>query len=114
MGSEEKIEFTRTFRAEGKVGKAFKNIAMVSLRPEDFSSPVALQMALSRLYESVMKMFEGGGPKQTYVVEVRFTDDLGNPVSFAVDLGEGVPPFSSETAKLTGFPRSSVKRTSTT
>jgi len=39
MSSEERIEFTRTFRAEGKVGKAFKNIAMVSLRPEDFSSP---------------------------------------------------------------------------
>jgi hypothetical protein len=100
MSSEERIEFTRTFRAEGKVGKAFKNIAMVSLRPEDFSSPVALQMALSRLYESVMKMFEGGGPKQTYVVEVRFTDDLGNPVSFAVDLGEEVPPFSSEKVKV--------------
>jgi len=114
MSSEERIEFTKTFRAEGKVGKAFKNIAMVSLRPEDFSSPVALQMALSRLYESVMKMFEGGGPKQTYVVEVRFTDDLGNPVSFAVSLEKGGTPSPRSTAKLTGFPRSSVKRTSTT
>ncbi|MGC9210216.1 MAG: hypothetical protein ACP5FT_03000 [Acidilobus sp.] len=100
MGSEEKPEVVRTFTGEGKVGKALKNVAMISLRPEDFSSPVAFQMALSRLYESVMKMFESGGPRQTYVVEVKFTDDLGNPISFAVDLGESVPPFSSDKVKV--------------
>ncbi len=100
MGSEERSEVVRTISAEGRVGKAMKNVAMISLKPEDFSSPVAFQMALSRLYESVMKMFESGGPKQTYVVEVRFTDDLGNPVSFAIDLGESVPPFSSEKVRV--------------
>ena len=100
MGSEERSEVVRSFTGEGRVGKAMKNVAMLSLRPEDLSNPVAFQMALSRLYDSVMKMFESGGPKQTYVVEVRFTDDLGNPVSFAVDLGESVPPFSSDKVKV--------------
>ncbi|MGC9071669.1 MAG: hypothetical protein ACP5HK_03105 [Acidilobus sp.] len=100
MAPDERSEVVKTFSGEGRVGKALKNVAMVSLRPEDFSSPVAFQMALSRLYESVMKMFESGGPKQTYVVEIKFTDDLGNPVSFAVDIGESVPPFSSEKVKV--------------
>ena len=100
MVSEERSEVVKTFTGEGRVGKAMKNVAMLSLRPEDLSSPVAFQMAISRLYESVMKMLESGGPKQTYVVEVKFADDLGNPVSFAVDLGESVPPFSSERVKV--------------
>ncbi len=98
-GGEEKGGIVRHIEAEAKIGKALKNIAMISLRPEDFSSPVSFQMALSRLYESVMKMMESGGPEQTYVAEVKFTDDLGNQVSIAIDLGKAVPPFSSEKVK---------------
>jgi hypothetical protein len=56
-------------------------------------------MAISRIYESMIKMFESGGPKPTYVAEVRFTDDLGNSVVFAVDLGSTTPPFSGEKVK---------------
>lgn len=97
--SEEKPEIVKRVEAEAKVGKALKNIAMVSLRPEDLSSPASFQMAISRLYESIMKMMESGGPEQTYIAEVKFTDDLGNPVSIAIDLGKETPPFSSQKVK---------------
>ncbi len=100
MSEEGQPSVVRTFRGDGRIGKAFKNMAMVALRPEDFSSPVAFQMALSRLYESVLKMMESGGPEQTYVAEVKFTDDLGNQVAIAVDLGKSIPPFSSDKVKV--------------
>ncbi len=86
----------KSFEGEARIGKAMKNLATITLKPEDLSSPVAFQMALSRIYESLVKMFESGGPKPTYIAEVRFTDDLGNRVVFAVDLGETPPPFSKD------------------
>ncbi len=86
----------KSFEGEARIGKAMKNLATITLKPEDLSSPVAFQMALSRIYESLVKMFESGGPKPTYIAEVRFTDDLGNRVVFAVDLGEAPPPFSKD------------------
>ncbi len=90
---------TKSFEGEARIGRVMKNIATVALRPEDFSSPVALQMAFSRIYEAMMKMVEEGGPKPTYMAEIRFTDDMGNNVVFAVELGESVPPFSKEKVK---------------
>lgn len=89
----------KSFSGEARIGKAMKNLATITLRPEDFSSPVAFQMALSRIYESLVKMFESGGPKPTYIAEIRFRDDLGNTVVFAVDLGETPPPFSKDKVK---------------
>ncbi len=86
------------FEAEARVGEVMQGLQAIQLRPEDFSSPVALQMALSRIYEAVLKAFEFG-PKKRYVAEVRFTDSLGNPVVFAVDLGEAPPPFSKDKVK---------------
>ncbi|ADL19552.1 MULTISPECIES: hypothetical protein [Acidilobus] len=99
MSGEERAEIVRHVQAEAKVGKALKNIAMISLKPDDLASPASFQMAISRLYESIMKMMESGGPEQTYIAEVRFTDDLGNPVSIAIDLGKETPPFSSQKVK---------------
>ena len=90
---------TREFEGKARIGKVMKNFATISLRPEDFSSPIALQMAFSRIYESLIKIMEEGGPKPTYVAEVRFTDDLGNEVVFAIDLGEEIPPFASDRVK---------------
>ncbi len=86
----------REFSGNARIGRVMKNLTTVTLKPEDLSSPVAFQMALSRIYESLVKMFESGGPKPTYIAEVRFTDDLGNRVVFAVDLGETPPPFSKD------------------
>lgn len=95
----EEVKYIKGYTGEAKIGKVLKNIAAITLKPEDFSSPVSLQMALSRIYESVIKMMEEGGPKPRYVAEVRFTDDMGNNIVIAVDLGEEMPPFSSDKVK---------------
>jgi len=97
--SEREKGVSRVYEGSARVGRIVKNFATVTLKPEDFNSPVAFQMAISRIYESMIKMFESGGPKPTYVAEVRFTDDLGNSVVFAVDLGSTTPPFSGEKVK---------------
>jgi hypothetical protein len=86
------------FVGEAKIGQVMGGLTQIQLRPEDFSSPIALQMALSRIYEAVMKAMEEG-PKKKYVAEVRFTDALGNNVVFAVDLGESPPAFSKDKVK---------------
>jgi hypothetical protein len=86
------------FEGEARVGEVMQGLQAIQLRPEDFTSPVALQMALSRIYEAVLKAFETG-PKKRYVAEIRFTDSMGNPVVFAVDLGETPPPFSKDKVK---------------
>ena len=86
------------FEGKAKIGEVLGNIASIQLRPEDFTSPVSLQMAISRIYEAIMKSFEQG-LKKKYVAEVRFTDSLGNPVVIAVDLGEAAPPFSKREVK---------------
>jgi hypothetical protein len=97
--SEREKSVSRVYEGSARVGRVVKNFATVTLKPEDFSSPIAFQMAISRIYESMIKMFESGGPKPSYVAEVRFTDDLGNSIVFAVDLGSATPPFSSEKVK---------------
>ncbi|HDI46184.1 MAG TPA: hypothetical protein ENF82_00070 [Candidatus Methanomethylia archaeon] len=86
------------FHGEAKVGEILGGFTQITLSPSDFSSPVSLQMALSRIYESMMKTLEQG-PKKKYVAEIRFTDSLGNPVVFAVDLVEKPPPFSKRQLK---------------
>lgn len=95
----EEPEFERSFNGKARIGKVMGGMQSIVLKPEDLSSPVAFQMALSRIMEAAMKMVESGGPKPRYVAEIRFTDDLGNNVVFAVDLGEQIPPFSSENVK---------------
>lgn len=92
-------EMTREYIGRAKVGRIMRNFMAVTLKPEDLTSPLALQMAISRIYESMMKVFESGGPKPGYVAEVRFRDDMGNNVVFAVDLGETLPPFSKDRVK---------------
>ncbi|MEB3851313.1 MAG: hypothetical protein LRS49_01860 [Desulfurococcales archaeon] len=86
----------KNYEGKARIGRVMKNIAMVNLRPEDLTNPISFQMAMTRIYESIMRIFEEGGPRQTYIAEVRFTDDLGNQVVFAVDLGETPPPLSKD------------------
>ncbi len=88
----------KLFEGEAKVGQMLKGMQVIQLRPEDLQSPISLQMALSRIYDAVLRMMQEG-PKKVYVAEVRFTDDLGNPVVFAVELGESPPPFTREKVK---------------
>ena len=99
MGEQsEPIKRLAIFEGEARVGEILQGIQAITLRPEDFSSPIALQMAISRLYDAMIKAFEQG-PKKRYVAEVRFSDSLGNPVTIAVDLGENPPPFSKDKVK---------------
>ena len=86
------------FHGRARIGEVIGELARVQLKPEDFSSPIRLQMALTRVYEALMKAFEGG-LKKKYVAEVRFEDSLGNPVVLAVDLGESPPPFKGKDVK---------------
>lgn len=89
-------EIEKTFEGTARVGKAIRGFLSMSLKPEDFSSPVALQMAFSRIYEAMMKMMEGSAQETTYVAEVRFNDDMGNQIVVAVDLGPSLPPLSTD------------------
>ena len=97
-GGEREAKRLAIFEGEARVGEVIQGLQAIQLRPEDFSSPVALQMAISRIYEALMKAFESG-PRKRYVAEVRFTDSLGNPVVIAVDLGETPPPFAKDRVK---------------
>jgi len=86
------------FEGKAKIGQILGGFQQLQLKPEDFTSPVALQMALSRIYDALMKAMEAGF-KRKYVAEVRFEDSLGNPVVLAIDLGESPPPFSTSELK---------------
>uniref|UniRef100_A0A7J3ZKY0 Uncharacterized protein n=1 Tax=Fervidicoccus fontis TaxID=683846 RepID=A0A7J3ZKY0_9CREN len=95
---EEKPKKMAIYEGEARIGEVMKGLAQIQLRPEDFTSPVAMQMALSRIYEALMRTLHEG-PRKTFVAEIRFTDSLGQTVVFAVDLGESPPPFQSNRVK---------------
>lgn len=86
------------FNGSAKVGEVLSGFTQIAITPQDLTSPIALQMALSRIYEAMTKTVESG-PKKKFIAEVRFTDSMGNPVAFALDLGDKVPPFTSNEVK---------------
>lgn len=96
--SEEPI-YRIVFLGRARVGEILDMFRVARLRPEDFSSPIALQMALSRIYEALMKSLTSGSEK-SYVAEIVFQDSLGNNVTFAADLGKSPPPISSENLRV--------------
>ena len=96
--SEEEKKKIAIFHGEAKIGEIIGSLAQIQLRPEDFSSPVRLQMALSRIYDALLKTIEKG-PRKKYVAEVRFTDSMGNPVVVALELGDKAPPFTKRELK---------------
>ena len=87
------------FEGKAKIGQVMGNLASIQLKPEDFSSPLSLQMALSRIYNELMKAMSQG-PQTHYVADVKFTDSLGNPVSIGVDFGDKIPPLSKQDVKV--------------
>jgi len=95
---ETKAKHIAIFEGEARIGEILSGLQSIQLRPEDLASPIALQMALSRIYESLMRALQEGFKKK-YVAEVSFTDNLGNKIVFGVDLGEKLPPFSSNKVK---------------
>jgi len=86
------------FVGTAKLGEVIPQFAQVSLTPQDMSSPVSMQMAMSRIYEALTKTAEAGAKKK-FMAEVRFADSLGNPVVLALDLGEQMPPFTNREVK---------------
>jgi len=94
----EQVKKVAVFEGKARIGEVMGGLANIQLKPEDFSSPIALQMAFSRIYEGVIKALEEG-PKKRYVAEVKMTDSLGNQVVIGIDLGEAPPPFSSSEVK---------------
>ncbi len=87
------------FEGKAKIGQVMGNLTSIQLKPEDFSSPLSLQMALSRIYNELMKAMSQG-PQTHYVADVKFTDSLGNPVSVGVDFGDKIPPLSKQDVKV--------------
>ncbi|MEM2444220.1 MAG: hypothetical protein QXK56_03110 [Sulfolobales archaeon] len=94
--------FQVEINGEARIQRVMLNMAQIRLSPEDLSNPVSFQIALSRIYENLMKALEGG-VKHTYIAEVKFKDSLGNQVVFAVDLGDKVPTTPSEKLKARIF-----------
>ncbi len=99
MSESDDARVVKGFDGEARIGKVLKNFTQISLRPEDLSSPLAFQMAFTRIYESIIKIMEQGGPKPTYIAEIKFVDDLGNTIVVGVDLGDELPPFSKDRVK---------------
>jgi hypothetical protein len=87
------------FEGKARIGEIFGNMVSFQLRPEDLTSPLAIQMAISRLYEELMKAMQGP-PTKHYVAEVRFNDSTGTPVTVGVDLGQTLPPLSKKEVKV--------------
>ncbi len=87
------------FEGKAKIGEVMGNLASIQLKPEDLSSPLAFQMALSRIYEELMRVMTQG-PQKHYVADVRFTDSMGNPISIGVDFGNNIPPLSKREVKV--------------
>ncbi|AWR95024.1 hypothetical protein [Acidianus brierleyi] len=87
------------FEGKAKIGEVMGNLASVQLKPEDLSSPIAFQMAISRIYDELMKMMSQG-PQKHYVAEIKFNDSMGNPVSMGVDFGNSIPPISKKEVKV--------------
>ncbi|QKQ99385.1 hypothetical protein GWK48_02340 [Metallosphaera tengchongensis] len=87
------------FEGKAKIGEVMGNLTSIQLRPEDLSSPIAFQMAISRIYSELMNMMNQG-PTKHYVAEVKFTDSMGNPVAVGVDFGDRIPPLSKKEVKV--------------
>ena len=83
---------------EARIGKINVPVLSFSLSPEDLSSPLAFQMAISKIMENLMNAIEQQNNPR-YVAEVRFKDSMGTPISIALDLGESIPPFSKDKVK---------------
>lgn len=93
--SQEEPLYRAIFIGRARVGEMISIFKDLRLRPEDFASPVSFQMALSRIYESLLRGLSSE-PRKTYVAEVSFQDSMGNNIVFATDLGESLPPLSSQ------------------
>lgn len=96
--NEEGTSIKIVFEGTARIGEVMSTFKSITLRPEDFSSPIALQMALTRIYDTIMRSITET-PRKAFIAEIRFTDSMGNTVVFAADLGESPPPLSGAKVK---------------
>lgn len=94
----EKQKVMGVLMGTAKVGEVLAGFTQLAITPQDMTSPVALQMAISRIYEVMTKAVESG-PKKKFVAEVKFNDSMGNPITMALDLGQKLPPFVNKEVK---------------
>jgi len=97
MENDEGFEPIATFNGTAKIGQVMGGIQALTLTPQDLSSPTSMQMALTRIMDSIAKL-STTQPQKKWVAEIRFTDGMGNAVSFAVDLGP-MPPLEAREYK---------------
>ncbi len=101
MENEEKeYKVIKIFEGEARIGEVLEGMENLLIKPEDLSSPVAFQTALTRMLDTLMKSMEKG-PRKKYVAEVRFRDNSGNQVIVIIDLGENKPLFKTDRVKAT-------------
>ncbi|MEZ0290725.1 MAG: hypothetical protein ABWJ42_06525 [Sulfolobales archaeon] len=101
-GSDERSEepvYRVVFVGRARIGEILDTFKNLRIKPEDFANPIALQMALTRLYENLMRSLSSE-PRKTYVAEVSFQDSLGSQIIFAADLGETPPPIETQYARV--------------
>ncbi|MEM2203109.1 MAG: hypothetical protein QXI22_02010 [Sulfolobales archaeon] len=95
---EESAPIRIVFEGTARIGEVMSTFKSITLRPEDFASPIALQMALTRIYDTLMRSITET-PKKTFIAEIKFTDSAGNTVVFAAELGTSPPPLPGTKVK---------------
>ncbi|MGC8631496.1 MAG: hypothetical protein ACP5T2_03630 [Thermoprotei archaeon] len=97
MENSENFQPLAIFTGNAKIGQVMGGVQALTLTPQDLSSPTSLQMALTRIMDSIAKL-STSEPQKKWVADIRFTDGMGNQVSFAVDLGP-MPPLEAKEYK---------------
>jgi len=100
MEEEKEYKILKIFEGEARIGEVLEGMENLVIKPEDLSSPVAFQMALTRMIDTLTKSMEKGFKKK-YVAEIRFRDSSGNQVIVVADLGESKPLFTKDRVKAT-------------
>ncbi len=83
---------------QAKVTRLQMPLVPINISPSDLEGPLSMYDMISKIYEAMMKAMSET-PKPRYMAEVKFTDALGTPVVFVVDLGEKFPQFEKSRVK---------------
>ena len=85
-------------KGEAKVARIQAPLVPINISPSDLEGPLSMFDMISKIYEAMMKAMSEG-PKTRYMAEVKFSDALGSPIVFVVDLGDKFPPFEKDKVK---------------
>ncbi len=85
-------------KGEAKVTRLQTPLVPINISPSDLEGPLSMFDMISKIYEAMMKAMNET-PKPRYMAEVKFTDALGTPVVFVIDLGEKFPQLERSRVK---------------